>query len=52
MTEIMKVRGTNSYKLPHMKKGSLERIGELPVKMHCDKEFIEDVTKWLDENPM
>ncbi|XP_074378094.1 uncharacterized protein LOC141719614 [Apium graveolens] len=50
MTEIMKVRGTNSYKIPHMKKGCLERKRELPIKMHCDAELVEDVTKWLDSS--
>ncbi|WOG94536.1 hypothetical protein DCAR_0313832 [Daucus carota subsp. sativus] len=30
MIEIMKARGSNGYKIPHMKKGSLERNGKLP----------------------
>lgn len=50
MIEIMKVRGTNSYKIPHMKRGSLERKHKLAIKMHCDADLIEDVTNWLNSS--
>lgn len=47
MTEIMKVRGANTYKIPHVKKGSLERQKKLPTQMRCDAELIKDATTWL-----
>lgn len=33
---IMKVRGSNNYKIPHMRKGALERRGELSCQLKCD----------------
>jgi hypothetical protein len=36
MIEIMKVKGGNNYKLPHMGKEHLRRQGDLPDSMLCD----------------
>lgn len=45
MVEIMKVKGKNSYKTPHMKKGALERQGSLPIDLQvCDALVLECIT--------
>ncbi|XP_074351579.1 uncharacterized protein LOC141690703 [Apium graveolens] len=36
MVEIIKSFGDNRYKLPHIGKGHLARVGNLPVTMTCD----------------
>ena len=43
MVEIMKVGGSNRYKIPHMSKAALERQGQLPRQIKCDKKLVEDV---------
>ena len=48
MVEIMKVRGTNDYKILHMNKNSLERNGGLPRQVECDANLVKDVIEWLD----
>ncbi|KAL6508986.1 hypothetical protein OROHE_021545 [Orobanche hederae] len=48
MIEIMKCRGAINYKIPHMKKSSLERNGNLPLQLQCEAKLIEDVTNWLN----
>lgn len=50
MIEIMKVRGDNTYKIPHMNKAYLERKNELPVQMQCDAKILEDVVEWLNSS--
>ncbi|KAK1399883.1 hypothetical protein POM88_009746 [Heracleum sosnowskyi] len=42
------VRGANTYKIPHINKGSLEREKKLPIQIQCDAKLIEDATKWLN----
>ena len=48
--EAMKVHGSNNYKLPHMKKGTLERLGLLPIQVQCEEtivnEAIEKLAAW------
>ena len=48
MVEIMKVRGTNDYKIPHMNMISLEKEGRLPHQMRCDPKLVEEAIKWLN----
>ncbi|XP_057809062.1 uncharacterized protein LOC131023534 [Salvia miltiorrhiza] len=40
-TEIMKVKGQNCYKIPHMKKGMLARQGNLPMALEVPKELVQ-----------
>jgi hypothetical protein len=47
LKEAMKVQGSNKYKIPHMKKGSLERQGRLPVQIPCEAELIAEATAKL-----
>ncbi|XP_057787677.1 uncharacterized protein LOC131004935 [Salvia miltiorrhiza] len=42
LTEIMKVKGQNCYKIPHMKKGMLARQGNLPMALEVPKELVEE----------
>ncbi|XP_057779857.1 uncharacterized protein LOC130998457 [Salvia miltiorrhiza] len=49
ITEIMKVRGQNCYKLPHMKKGMLARQGALPMALEVPKELVEECIGYLFE---
>lgn len=47
MVEILKVRGSNKYDIPHIKKSILERQGKLPLQLDCDARLIEDARNWL-----
>ncbi|GMI77351.1 hypothetical protein HRI_001404400 [Hibiscus trionum] len=42
MIEIMKVKGGNNYKLPHIGKKRLERNGEFPIQLHCDQDVVQE----------
>ncbi|PNX75296.1 mariner transposase [Trifolium pratense] len=48
MIEIMKNRGSNKFKTPHLKKESLERRGQLPTRLKCDAALVQDVLKYLE----
>ncbi|XP_074347665.1 uncharacterized protein LOC141686536 [Apium graveolens] len=41
MTEILKHRGNNNYKLPHMGKKKLERLGLLPTQINAPLYIVE-----------
>lgn len=45
MREIMRAKGGQHYAIPHMKKGTLERIGQLPVRLQVEKEIYEDAVR-------
>ncbi|XP_022042259.2 uncharacterized protein LOC110944923 [Helianthus annuus] len=47
MKEIMKVRGGNNYKIPHIGKGKLERQGNLPLQIECDENLIYEALSYL-----
>lgn len=49
MVEIMKVKGSNNYKIPHTNKAGLQRRGQLPCQIRCDAELVKDVSEWLDK---
>jgi hypothetical protein len=40
LMEAMKKKGCNNFKIPHMKKGALERQGLLPSCIPCDPSFL------------
>ena len=48
MQEIMRVRGSNNYKIPHMKKEALEREALLPKQIICDSTIVENVINQLE----
>ncbi|XP_071687835.1 uncharacterized protein [Rutidosis leptorrhynchoides] len=41
--EILKVRGGNEYRIPHIGKGRLEREGNLPPQIECDQNLIDEM---------
>jgi hypothetical protein len=47
LKETMKVHGSNKYNLPHMKKGTLERQGSLPVQVHCERSLVYEAMQKL-----
>ncbi|KAI5419637.1 uncharacterized protein LOC127137097 [Lathyrus oleraceus] len=47
MIEIMKINGSNKYKIPHMKKDMLYKQGGIPVQMSCDSSLVQEVTEYL-----
>lgn len=47
MTEVMKARGSNKYKIPHMSKEKLEALGILPKALSCDRELYESCIEFL-----
>ena len=48
MTEVMKAKGCNRYKLMHMKKAMLERQGQLPDQLKCDLHVVQEVLNYLN----
>ncbi|XP_057803388.1 uncharacterized protein LOC131018692 [Salvia miltiorrhiza] len=49
MIEIMKVKGQNCYKLPHMKKVSMLRQEILPLCLEVPTELVKDCISYLRE---
>ena len=47
LIEVMKRGGGNDYKIPHMYKDGLERAGNLPNVLDCDREVYESITQAL-----
>ncbi|XP_074291911.1 uncharacterized protein LOC141618730 [Silene latifolia] len=47
MVEIMKIEGSNRYKIPHINKARMERLGILLKQIVCDPSLIENVTNKL-----
>lgn len=48
MREIMKVEGSNKYKIPHVNKAALEREGRLPMQITCDLAVVQNVMNLLE----
>ncbi|KAL7589894.1 hypothetical protein Lser_V15G40182 [Lactuca serriola] len=42
MREIIKVQGGNNYQIPHIGKNRLEREGNLPLRIGCDENLINE----------
>ncbi len=38
---VMKVQGGNNYKLPHMGKAKLARLGCLPINLQCPIDILQ-----------
>lgn len=47
MIEIMKINGSNKYKIPHMKKDMLHIQGGIPTQMSCDSSLLQEATEYL-----
>jgi hypothetical protein len=45
--ETMKAHGSNKFKIPHMKKGTLERQGRLPLQIHCEPRLVHEANERL-----
>ena len=41
--------GGNHYKVPHMRKAVLERLGTLPVALECAANIVRDAIEFLPE---
>lgn len=50
MIEIMKTKGLNNYDTPHMKKNALLNRGELPTTLKCDRELVEEILEYLNND--
>lgn len=50
LIEIMKVRGQNNYKVPHLKKDSLSRTDNLPIDLEVDVNLVRDCFTYMLEN--
>ncbi|XP_058745183.1 uncharacterized protein LOC131617899 [Vicia villosa] len=48
MIEIMKLKGSNNYKIPHVKKDVMFHQGRLPVEIKCDGELVHEVMEYLE----
>jgi hypothetical protein len=48
MEEIMKAKGSNKFRIPHMKKKALERQGQLPTNVSCDSNLVQEVINFLN----
>lgn len=47
MKETMKTGGDNIYKIPHMKKATLDRENRLPLQISCDVSLVQSVMTTL-----
>ncbi|KAG2253327.1 hypothetical protein Bca52824_083463 [Brassica carinata] len=47
MKDIMKTGGDNKYKIPHMKKATLDRENRLPLQISCDVSLVQSVMATL-----
>ncbi|XP_049383023.1 uncharacterized protein LOC125847448 [Solanum stenotomum] len=47
MIEVMKAKGGNNYKVPHMMKERLEREGNLPIQLSCDIDIVNEANALL-----
>ncbi|KAL7116842.1 hypothetical protein ACP275_03G031400 [Erythranthe tilingii] len=47
MIEVLKIKGCNKYKIPHIKKAMLERTGQLPTQLKCGPELVQEIINYL-----
>jgi hypothetical protein len=47
LNEDMKMKGYNKFKIPHMKKGTLERQSRLPSCIPCDPSLLAEAEATL-----
>jgi hypothetical protein len=50
LIEVMKVRGGNRYKIPHMNKARLEALGTIPRRLSCDAQLYHDDIEFMQGN--
>ncbi|VFR00104.1 unnamed protein product [Cuscuta campestris] len=50
MGEVLKQKGGNDYKIPHMGKERLAREGMLPENIHVDAQVYEDAVQFSESN--
>jgi len=48
MIEIMKAKGNNDYKAPHMQKDALFRQDKLPTTLDCDWHLVTETMEYLN----
>ncbi|XP_062203760.1 uncharacterized protein LOC133905955 [Phragmites australis] len=48
MREIIRVKGSQKYDIPHMGKLMLERNGELPSRLKCDLQIVQEAEDYLN----
>jgi len=47
MHKQMGAKGGQHYAIPRMKKGTLERIQQLPIRLRVDKEIYQDAVNFI-----
>jgi hypothetical protein len=47
LMEVMKKKGCNNYKIPHMNKATLERKDWLPTSIQCPPSLLEEAEATL-----
>jgi hypothetical protein len=47
LIEVMKIRGSNRYKIPHMNKARLETLVTLPERLNCERQLYLDCIEFL-----
>jgi hypothetical protein len=48
LIEVMKIRGGNRYKIPHMNKARLEALGILPTRLNYEAQLYHDVIQSME----
>jgi hypothetical protein len=49
MKEVMKIRGSNKYDTPHIRKEMLERQGRLPLPLGCEVSLVHEVMAQINK---
>ena len=47
MVEVMRLMGEHRYKIPHMRKGVLERLQILPQVLHVDPAIVNAAREFI-----
>ena len=50
LKEVMKVKGCNNIKIPHMQKEKLEREDRLPLQISCEASLLAEAIASLPAN--
>jgi hypothetical protein len=50
MREILKLKGSQHYKVPHMRKLVLQKLGILPIRLDCDRVIVDEAREFLLNN--
>ena len=49
MCEVLRQLGSNRYKVPHMRKAVLQRLGDLPVALQCAASIVSEAIEFLPD---